>query len=505
MWSKARLNGIAGELVEKINEDLDLPSIRNLRLTCKTLGDRCCGPRFRSFLEHQKTDLTASSLQRLCRLAHHSRLGSAVLTLTVLATINDASEIGRMLSTKRRRITEQQGMLVCTTELEATQEELDEAHQSHERLVARTQEQQQMTRDESEVRLLADALRSFGLLAILEIEAVVDQGSGNFLASSSAQEWHPVWIRAVEVYRTVMLAIAHSSIAVDTLHVYKGSRRCSVPTWDVGTYLPALEASNFSQAARHIKSISLSVSTKVETNLQKVADARADLTGADRAYFEAGMGTQVDQLSESDPQAIAEGNYPGVARLLTHMPNLEILDLHLYNTLRDGARCYAKVFECIADDVVLQSLRHCTLRGIRCSEPSLLKFFRVHDAISTFEMSEIHLTSGSYSPIFAHLCTLPHLQSVTLHNLWAPRTGLLSLAPKNRPIEHNPSFVGSFTNNQNCSYRCVDGTMVHTRKFSREEIQGERFEFAKGPSGRQMGSPQFMAWMRTRQAEYGPP
>ena len=505
MQTKAHLNEIAGELVEKINEDLDLPSIRNLRLTCKTLGDSCCGPRFRSFLEHQETDLTASSLRKLCQLAHHSKLGAAVLTLTVLATINDVSGIGRMLSTKNRRLTEHQGMLVCTRQREATQEELDEAQQSHERLIARTQEQQQMTRDGSDVRLLADALRSFGLLAVLEIVAVVDQGSGNFLASSSAQEWHSVWIRAVEAYRTVMLAMAHSSITVDTLRVYKGSRRCSVPTWDIGTYLPALEASNFSQAARHIKSISLSVSTKVETNFQKVADARASLTGADRAYFEAGMGTQVDQLSESDPQAIAEENYPGVARLLAYMPNLEILDLHLYNTLRDGARCYAKVFQYIADDVVLPSLRHCTLRGIRCSEPSLLRFFRAHDAISTLELSEIHLTSGSYSPVFAHLCTLPHLQFVTLHNLWAPGTGLLSLAPKNRPIEHNPSFSGSFTYDKNYSYSCEDGKMVHTRKFSREEIQGERFEFAKGPSGRQLGSPHFMAWLRTREAEYGPP
>ena len=504
MRTKARLDGIAGELVEKINEDLDLPSIRNLRLTCKTFGDRCCGPRFRSFLEHQETDLTASSLRKLCQLAHHSKLGSAVLKLTVLATINDASGPGRMVSTKRRRITQNQGMLVCTTDPEATQEELDGAQQSHERLVARTQEQQQMTRDESDVRLLADALRSFGLLAVLEIEAVVDQGSG-YLASSSAVEWHPVWIRAAEAYRTVMLAIAHSSIAVDTLHVYKGSRCCSVPTWDVGTYLPVLEASNFSPAARHIKSISLSVSTKVETNLQKVTDARASLTGADRAYFQAGMDTRVDQLSESDPQAIAEENYPGVARLLAYMPNLEILDLHLYNTLRGGVRCYAKVFQYIADDVVLPSLRHCTLRGIRCSEPSLLKFFRAHDAISTLEMSEIHLTSGSYSPVFAHLCTLPHLQSVTLHTLWAPEAGLLSLAPKNRPIEHNPSFVGSFTNNKNCSFVCEDGTMLYMRKFSREEIQGERFEFAKGPSGRQMGSQEFMAWLRTREADYGPP
>lgn len=67
--SKPRLDDIPAEVVEKIADELTLFSICSLRLTCKTLSDRCSGPRFRLFLEHQGTDLTASSLGRLCQLA----------------------------------------------------------------------------------------------------------------------------------------------------------------------------------------------------------------------------------------------------------------------------------------------------------------------------------------------------------------------------------------------------------------------------------------------------
>lgn len=218
-------------------------------------------------------------------------------------------------------------------------------------------EQQQFKRDKSDVRSLAAALCGFGSLKALVIEASVDQGLGVYNEPSSIREWHPVWIRAVEVYRTVTLAMARSSIAVEYFGIYKRSQRCSVPTWDVNAHMPSLESSNFSQAAQHIKSISLSVSTKVETDMQKVADARARLTGAELAYYEAGMGTQAGQLSENDSDAVSEENYPGVARLLTQMPHLEQLDLHLYGTLRGSVKSYAKIFTYIADDVRLLSLR----------------------------------------------------------------------------------------------------------------------------------------------------
>lgn len=500
IYSKLCLDGLPTELVDKIAEDLDLDSIRNLRLACKALHDRSYGPRFRSYFETQQTDLSVKSLERLCQIARHSRLGSAVQSLVVLAVVYDTSEIDHLLETGRRRVFEQQGVFSITTEPTAT-EELDEAKKNREQLCALMQEQQAVIRNESGFQLLADALRSLGKLAILEVEAAVVQEPGKYGTASSTCEWHRVWVRATQVYRTVTLAIAGSGIAVDALHFYKSSRKCSVPTWDVNEHMPALESAGFAQAAKHIKSISLSVSTKVETDYRKIADARANLSEVDRAYFEADMGSDAGLLSEDDLSVVAEGNFPGVARLLKPMSNLERLELHLYKTLRGGTASYSKVFSCIADDVVLPSLRHVILRGLDCEEASMLAFLHTHDTILTLEMREIHFVSGSWASIFAHLCTMPSLQEVTLQNIWGPNR-MTSLAPRSPPRE-----VGDREwSTKSHSFPCLGGgSMVHTRTFSRAEMEKEKFEFAKRPNGRQLGSPDFHRWITSRRAEYGPP
>lgn len=496
------LDGVPPEIVEKIVGDLDLNSIRNLRLTSKVLEDHCSGPRFKSFLGRQKTDLTSSSLSQLTAIARHPRFGAAVNTVVVLVVVHDYSELDRMLSTKRRRVFEKQGVFSITTEPEATQEELVEAQQTREKLVAQQREQKELAQDDNAAHRLKIPLQSFRTLETLAVEGAVVQGLGGYVPPSSVREWHPMWIRASEVYTSVILAIALSGIAIDTLTIYSNSRRCSVPTFDVNE---TEDYVSLGPEGQHIKNLSLSVSTKVETDDRKIADARARLSEVERAYFNTGMGTNADLLSENDPDAMAEGNYPGVARLLKRMPNLERLDLHLYGTLKSGSNNYAKLFTHIADSIALPSLRRCRLRGLRVTEEALLRFLTAHPKITTLELGELHLISGAWAPIFAHLVNMPHLQQLHLSSIWGPKR-LLSLEPREQAWKEDwkPSS-GGWTRNKNFSYPCLDGTMVHTRTYSREDIHRERFQFAKGPEQRQMGSPFFMAWLETRRAEYGPP
>lgn len=487
VMNKSWLDALPQELIDRVAESLDLDSIRNLRLTSTRLCDHMDVSRFRYFMAAQETDLTSRSLERLRAIANHPKLGSAVQSLTIIAVVYDTSELDRMLKTKRRRVFQKQGVFSMTTEPQATEEELVEAQRNRERMLASMREQETRGNDESEVQELAAALRSLGKLDTLEVQAAVDQGLGGYIPSASAREWHPVWIRASQVYRTVMQAIASSGVATNKLRIFSDSKRCSIPTWDVNEHIPTLMSANFDQAAKHIKDFSLSVSTKVETDRQKIADARANLSEVDRAYYEAGMGTQAGLLKPDDPLAIAEENYPGVARLLLPMQNLERLDIHLYQTLQGLPKSYSKVFTHIADEVVMGSLKHCTFRGLYCDEASLLSFFRRHNALVKLEMRDMHLESGSWKPVIAHLCTtaVPDLQQVVLHNLWG--------AP------------ADWSADQNTSFPCMDGRMVYSRIFSRDEILKEKFEFAKGPVERQMGSPAFYVWMTTRQTEYGPP
>lgn len=291
---------------------------------------------------------------------------------------------------------------------------------------------------------------------------------------------------ASHVYRTVMLAISHSGIAIEHLDIYNGRRRCSVQTWDINDFMPELESAEFAKAAIHIRSFSISFSPRVESDFKKILDARATTyTGVLSA---AGL------LSEQDPSVVAEENYPGIARLLKHMPNLEQLDLHMYRMLEGSVNSYAKVFSYIANDVVLPSLRHCVLRGLRSNTDSLLKFFKNHNEIETIELREVHLVAGIWRPVLEHLCTLPSLQQVVLQDI-ARGGKYIRIAPKHRVQQddgedhHNP-------------YAFLDR---HTRTFSREEIQKEKFEFAKGPKHGPLSPRDALIWREAREVQYGPP
>lgn len=473
------LDRVPPELIERIAENLDLPSICNLRLTCKVISNRSYGPRFLSFFRQQKTDLTSKSLQRLCQITTHPLLRSAVESLTVLAVVYHTSKLDDMLKTGCQHTVIKEGVFFKTKLRRVTQEELDEARANREELLAQMQKQKEMTGNMSDVQLLTDALGSLGKLATLKLEAAIAQDPSGYTSSSSVREWHPVWIRAVQVYRIVMLAMGRSGIAVKNLRIYKASQRCSVPTYDIHEHMPALEASNFAEVAKYIKSVSLSVSTKVDTDMQKIAEARANLPEVDLGYHEAGMGSAAGLLTEDDPSAVAVENYLGVARLLEHMRDLKNLDLHLYRTLKGSMESYAKIFSYLVDDILLSSLRHCTFRGLYCFEASLLTFLRNHNAIVTLEMREIHLVSGSWTPVFAHMCTLPYLKKVTLQDIWTPEKRKISLASKYQSQEINRVTAHS--------YPCGDGTMVHTRTFSQDEIRKEQFEFGRTPEKRQRG------------------
>lgn len=235
----------------------------------------------------------------------------------------------------------------------------------------------------------------------------------------------------------------------------------------------------------------------METDHPKIADARAKTSAVDRAHrnhYEVGMGSLSGLLSGSDPTAVAAENYPGVARLLRQMPNLEHLDLHLYGTLNGRAKSYAQVLSCIANSVVLPSLRHCTLRGLRCDEASLLKFLRLHKALDTLELRGVDLVSGSSNPVFPQLCAMPSLQRVTLSEMRAPgKYGVINLTSPLNSKEERDAMISDGEN----SSLMGGGVKVHTRHISRDQMLRERFVFE--------GWAHPFPDLDARQAEYGPP
>ncbi|KAG7004556.1 hypothetical protein G7Y79_00024g055060 [Physcia stellaris] len=349
------------------------------------------------------------------------------------------------------------------TEHNATNAELDEAWRAREQLLAQQAKQEWMMENGSDVQLLADALRRLGKLKTLSVEIIIDQGFGTGVsAAPTKKESSSVWVRATQVYRIVTLALAHSGVAVETLQIYKGSNKCSLPTLDINQHMPALESKTFGRAAQHIKSLTLSVSTKLITNHEKMVKA--------------GMGLQLDWIYETDPTVLSAENYPGVARLLKQMPNLEHLDLHLYAPLENSTRKYGQVLSCIANSVVLPSLRHCTLRGLPCDEASLLKFLRQQNALDTLELCEVILVSGSWEPIFSHLCTMPSLQQVTLSSIRTlGKFGRMNLTSHLHSKEEKDAMISG--SERSVTFRYEGVVLVHTRSIPRDQMLRERFVF----------------------------
>jgi hypothetical protein len=499
--AKLNLDHVPPEVAERIIQYLDLNTIKNIRLTSKALAGQCLGLHFKSFFKQQKTDLTERSLQRLRVLAAHPELGGpgVVRNLTIVATVYNSSEVQRILSTKQQRVvgSSSSGTILSTSYKRCTEEELSAAQSDLAWLRAQQAEQEALS-DESAIDSLASALKLFERLDSIDLDATVIQRP-NLTVSTTAGEWHPIWIRASQVYCLSMSAVARSGVAVETVTIYRNTPRCSVPSCDITAHVRKLDADC---CLASIKNFALSTSTKIETDFRKIAAAGEQLQGAKSVFHEA-FGSTAGLLKADDPEALAEDNFPGIARLLKLMPNLEAIDLHLYRTLNGHPRSYDRIFQAIAEEIRLPStLEQCFLRGIFTTEQSLLQFLTNHPRINHLDLREICLTSGSWEAIFEYVSAMPNLRRLRLSNLWDNDGMLTNLYPVRK--EHFDREA-DLRNVHPTFFSCVGDSLVHTREFDVHDLKEKGLKFRPRVDGRPRGSLQFMLWMQARDAEYGPP
>lgn len=204
------------------------------------------------------------------------------------------------------------------------------------------------------------------------------------------------------------------------------------------------------------------------------------------------------RISTSETRARAEENFPGVAYFLHQTPNLEALDLYLYNTMEGAPWTYSNLFSYISKVVHLPKLRRLTLRGIWTAPNSLLLFLRNHPDLRHIDLREIHVIGGTWQPILKHFQSMPNLAQLHLENLWSGSEHLLNLQPSNPVYGREDRIPGQF-------YPTRNGTMIHTRDISAEEIRnGLEFVKSRG-SSRGTGSRHLMRWIQQRKIDYGPP
>jgi hypothetical protein len=439
------------------------------------------------------TDLTKESLDELNALACHPELGPAVKSVTVIANIYDTSELGRMLSTKRKRITTRTGPFTSTTEPRCTNDELLQAMRDVEWLRTRTEHLNSQPEGLT-ISTLESALCAFGKLDVIDFDASVTLAPGKVAGPEVAPEWHAVWTRAAQAFRITTLAMARSKVQVETLSIYRNTKRCSIPSADITDHAVALENSGFAEAGKYMQNLALSMSTAIVRDFSKVVEARERLTGIQRLYQDNFGVSEACFLTAEDAEAMADVNFPGVARLLKLTPNLEALDLHLCNTLRGPIKNYDQIFNIIARDVHLPALEQCFLRGIPTTAESLLSFLEKHPKINDLDLREVRLTTGSWEPIFAHLSGMLALTKLRMSNLRDMNGRLFSLFPAS-------GYTSEELQAKFWSYPCLDGNMVHTMEFGAKEIK-KGLKFLPTPQERPMGSPWFMSWMESTKGMY---
>ncbi|PGH00361.1 hypothetical protein GX51_05860 [Blastomyces parvus] len=516
------------EVVENIAENLDLGSLKCLRLASTACRILCLGPRFKSFFRQKTTDLTESSLEALCALASHPDLGPAVKHLTIMAVIYDVSEAERILSLGVRRIAGKLDEGTVRSAVHATlaqennltfgtlrgfknsrpmigfsrqncddQDRLD-AESDLTWLRARQKEQDGQS-DESILSSLVSAFRTFTRLDSVNLDAITVWGRRDTTVSTlHGQDWHRIWVRASQVYRLSMSALATSGLVVESLAVYRNTLRCSVPSCDIMAPLENFDSRNIALLGTSIRNLALGVSMKVETDAGKISATRKKIleqtTPGSRRLFD------WDMLGSTDPEAVAETNFTGIARLLQFMPNLEALDLHLYRCLRGDLSGYDQIFELISQHIRLPLLKQCYLRGVYATQGALLQFLANHPFINHLDLREIYLTSGAWEPVIDHLNSkMPTLTRLRLSNLWT--TQVLNL----RPIWEADFDEMDYLKPSPISYPCQGGLVVHTWDFKEHDLKKglEFYPTVQNPIP--LGSPGRLHWLQSCLLEYGPP
>ncbi|KAE8421358.1 hypothetical protein BDV36DRAFT_292285 [Aspergillus pseudocaelatus] len=157
---------------------------------------------------------------------------------------------------------------------------------------------------------------------------------------------------------------------------------------------------------------------------------------------------------------------------------------------------------------------------------SILLFLQKHSNILSFTLQACYLTTGSWTPIFAHLDqSTPELENLNLSTLcgnhmqnfqYAPRVAHVGSNETEQQQDEGKEEVDGLVNLQPIwetdqpprwtSFSAHGGKYVHTRSFTREEsMKGLVFQPLRPDGGRARGSMERMLWRKTRTALYEPP
>lgn len=447
------------ELVEHILDHLPLESIQNLRLVNRSVCALSSGPRFCGFFTRRTTNLTPLSLSSIEALRRHESLGRHVRHVRVMAetlaiaSTEHAQATGLYYppeSTLTNRhgdcvVTQLEGPMQCTElQLQRLESNLEwmKSHSNSYNIP--------VSAEDDIINRLASVFRwqQGSSLDTIELDARFVDGPGLSSRPVARHITHPdrqwLWAWASRVYRLTMTALCQSGVKIRNLHIFSNTTGCSVPSYDVTVGLPQLLSVGLAGSLGLLKCVSLSFSTRMDHGWEQLEKVYGQKAGSrerrrqrlqwqqirDDLEWQEMHGVATDDEEDTDdsdwdsdpeydsgipgekgseirgrygdtmPQVLCRDNFPGIALLLRHMPNLETLDLHMFQTLEyeayDG-RCrlnkYNAVFKYMAEPGHhFPLLKTLVLRGL-CIDPSdLLVFMERHPKVENLELRSVRST-----------------------------------------------------------------------------------------------------------------
>ncbi|KAJ5101767.1 hypothetical protein NUU61_003989 [Penicillium alfredii] len=391
LWSR-----LPSEIWETILQNLDLDTIKSLRLMNQCAAERCLGPRFLSYASHVETDLTEESLMALLTRALHPSFRNAVRHLTISAISYDQSGKEVLYYNKEDSYEGRDCGIIFVSEDPPTMIPLQRWPISQHDLA--WTKKQQRTRDalsnEFIIETLVCALNEFSSLDEIKLQS--------WIMTSPDRRWSPYEIFwpltfpwASHVCYLVLAAMVKSTTTVRALDIFRDLnresipyKRCSIPAKDFATHFAKISKISKNSDDKKdmrllLERLALSISTGMGTKSRIYRSMLERTASLLTPSF----------LKSEDDEALGVGDLSGVTRLLKcAADNLQDLDLHFDHDSLDVPQTYYHLFTSIADQTHFHQLQKCRLVDLPVTVPALLRFLEKHQNMSYLTMEGLMLS-----------------------------------------------------------------------------------------------------------------
>ena len=293
--------------------------------------------------------------------------------------------------------------------------------------------------------------------------------------------WLGLWAHAIRASRVVLSAVARSQPGLKSLFIYQKTVRCGLPTNQItADLIDRMEAEGFEVVGRGLQHLAISVGTTV---LPPPASSTEDTPSTSRGFYELVDLIGGDKLEVGDPRLDAHAGLDGLTRLLRFMPNLESLDLHLFNAapIRSTVpedRPFQSLLPTLFTSLSLARLESLSLRGLPATEQTLTGFLSQHPRLRSLALDDVYLSGGSWTKVLAvAVRACPGLSRAQLCNLWQPE-GLGPLHLESRCLRAR-KFDAKDPDVRGCWFGPVRKEFVW---FQRVFSKGDIWELANVPS-----------------------